>query len=431
MIKELFLKYPKKKFFLLALSGGIDSIVLLFQLLKWKKKYNKKIIVRAIHINHQSNARSKKAEKYCHSICQKNNIPLIIANIPKQKKYQNGFENYARTERYKIFKKFLLKNEILLTAHHLNDQCENIFLALKRRRGISGISGMNFSNLMADMLIVRPFINHTKEKIILWAKKKKLTWIEDQSNQETKHDRNFIRHKILSKIYKRWPYFLKNCTNSMRILSGEQEMLNNFLQKSLLDNMFIDGRLYLLNFQKMLNHHQYSLLKLWILKQSKIFPNFKILKRIFQQLLTSNNTNNKKIIFYKYEIYRYHMSMYCILKNESVKNNLQIWKNILLPIKLPKNLGFLVGLKNKNYGNKVPCPKKNQIISIQFQEKKKSNKKKIKNLWQKYNIPPWYRHKIPLLFYNNTLICALGVFILNYKNIKKKDYINISWIFPI
>ncbi|WP_075431724.1 tRNA lysidine(34) synthetase TilS [Buchnera aphidicola] len=436
MIKNLFLKYPKNNLFLLALSGGIDSIVLLFQMLKWKKKH-KKIKVRAIHINHHLNKNSERAQEYCFWICKKYKVPLIITDIPKQIKYIHGIEQDTRNKRYQIFKKFLLKNEVLLTAHHLNDQCENIFLAFKRKRGISSLAGIKYSNKINGIHIIRPLLNYDKKKITHWAKKKNLKWIEDKSNLNIKYDRNFIRHLILPKIYKRWPYFLKNCVNSIDILSEEREVLNIFLKKKLSKNIFIDGRLSLLNFKNMLKSLKFLILKLWIFNQSKIFPNANLLNRINNELIKFKNKKIKKIIFHEYEFYEYNLSLYCVLSSKKIKKNIFIWKNIFFPIKLPNNLGFLIGVKDKNFGMKIPKPKNKEIVTIQFQvtenieSNNKKNKKKIKNMWQKNKIPPWYRNKIPLIFYNHHLICALGVFNFTKKKEKTKKNIRILWFEPL
>ncbi|AEH39666.1 tRNA(Ile)-lysidine synthetase [Buchnera aphidicola (Cinara tujafilina)] len=391
MIKNLFIKYPENTLFLIALSGGIDSVVLLFQLLKWKKKY-KKINIRAIHINHNLNKNSKRAEEYCSKICKKHQIPLIITDIPKQTKYLDGPEQYFRNKRYKIFKKFLLKNEILLTAHHLNDQCENIFLSFKRRRGISGLSGIKFSNIIHNVHVVRPLLNYNKKQIISWAKKKKLKWIEDKTNKDITYDRNFIRYKILNTLDVHWPYFLKNCAISIEILSKEREVLDFLIKKYLLNNMFIDGRLYILKFKNILNHLQYSLLKLWLFHESKIFPNFNILYRIKNEIIPQDDKKNKKIIFHQYIIYKYHFSLYCIEHKKDIKKNNLIWKNLFFPIKLPENLGFLIGLKKHKHGNKIPYPKTNEIVSVNFQtcnniylNNKKTKKKNKKYMAKKQN----------------------------------------------
>lgn len=442
-IKKFISKYQKKKKkFLLALSGGVDSTVLLYQLLKWKKK-NKKITIRAIHINHNLHNKSKKTQKHCKTICKNNHIKIIIHNITIPEKNKYGVEGYARIKRLKIFKKFLLRKEILITGHNLNDQCENLFLSLKRKKSIQGLKGMDFLSRYEGIKIARPLILTKKEKIISWAKKKKISWIEDPTNQSNQYDRNFLRNNILSKIYQRWPYFLKNCTNSMKILSHDYHTLNFFILQFIKKNTFLDGKLSILNFNHLTLQVIYSILKKWLEINSNNSITKNITKRIYEEIILNKNFFNKRIIFSNREIRRFKQEIYYVIPHPNYSKKIIYWKNILKRIDLPNQLGTL--LPNKKFIQKknikifdiIPYPKKNVHISIRFYNKQNyinpitKEKINIKKIWQKNNIPPWLRNTIPLLFYNEMLISGIGIF--NAKNISQKyihekKMIQIKWI---
>ncbi|VFP80998.1 tRNA(Ile)-lysidine synthase [Buchnera aphidicola (Cinara kochiana kochiana)] len=435
-IQKLFLKYPQQKYFLLALSGGVDSIVLFTQLITYKKK-NPNIKIRVIHINHNLHLHSIKSQKYCEKICKKNNVHIIIDNINIPQKNKYGIEGYARIERLKIFKKYLLPKEILLTAHNLNDQCENIFLSLKRRAGICGLSGISYTSVYNDMKIVRPLIYTQKKKIISWAKSKQLIWIEDESNKHIKYDRNFLRNIILSKIYKRWPSFLKNCTKSMKILANEHKSLDFFILRFIKKNTFSDGSLYLIKFNQFKKEVKLSILKKWLIIND-IIPTYNILLRIYKEIIINKNYFNKKIIFNNREIRRFKETIYYIVPQKNITDIIINWKNVLKPVILPNKLGILVS-KKKNYKNqkiistyKIPFPEKNTLINICFYIKKKyvyaNQTIYIKKIWQKYNIPPWLRHSVPLLFYNKQLIAGIGVFVINNHFIQSEKYLKIQWL---
>ncbi|WP_075433695.1 tRNA lysidine(34) synthetase TilS [Buchnera aphidicola] len=446
-IKKLIKLYPEKKNFLLALSGGVDSTVLLYQLVQIKKKI-KDIFIRAIHINHNLYSQSKKFQQFCKNICIINNICIIVENIHIPQKNKYGIEGYSRKKRYELFKKNILPEETLLTAHNLNDQCENLFLSLKRSSGIRGLSGIKYCSEYQGITIIRPLIHISKKKIISWAKKNKINWIEDPSNKYNVYDRNFLRNKILSKIYKRWPNFLKNCTTSMHILTSDQKILNFFVLNFIKKNVFSDGSLSLLNFDNVIPEVRYSVLKKWLEALSKRIPSRNILKRINHEIILNKNFNNKKIIFFNYEIRRFKKTIYAFIPGDNIKNTIIPWKNIFIPLKLPNQLGFLKTKlvspdKNKKKKKilKIPYPKKNSLISIHFQIKKKyidkdTNKKlKIRKIWQKNSIPPWLRNKIPLLFYGQKIVAGIGLFnvndVLKNDTSRNKKYIRITWVNPI
>ena len=106
--------------FTIALSGGLDSMVLLDLLSKAKRSSD---VIKAIHINHNLHESSKEWVDFAKDACKKYKLPLIIESInPKQEGF--GLEAEAREQRYKKFKEIILDNECLLTAHHLDDQIE-------------------------------------------------------------------------------------------------------------------------------------------------------------------------------------------------------------------------------------------------------------------------------------------------------------------
>ncbi|VAX76323.1 tRNA lysidine(34) synthetase TilS [Buchnera aphidicola] len=436
LIKKLFSKYPNQKKFLIALSGGVDSTVLLHQLIIWNNKYNN-IKIRAIHINHNLHPHALSAQKHCENICKKNKIHITLKQIQISQKNKYGIEGSARKKRLKIFKKNLLPKEVLLMAHNLNDQCENLFLSLKRKRGSDGLSGMKFVSIYKKIIIIRPLLHIKKEKIISWATSNKIIWIDDPSNKYLQYDRNFLRNIILSKIHERWPYFLKNCIHSMKILASNQKSLNFFVQNFIKKNSFLNKDLSLLNFHSLPIEAIYSILKEWLEKRSSKSIKKNIIKRLHQEIIINKNYHNKKIIFNKKEIRRFQNTIYYIHPYKNIKKTILYWKNILIPLRLPNNLGELTYKQENILNNKkniyLPAPKKINSISIRFHISRKyichKTKKRIniKKIWQKYNIPPWMRNNIPLLFYDEIFIAGIGVFSMYKPPFKNKKYIKIIW----
>ncbi|AEO08473.1 cell cycle protein MesJ [Buchnera aphidicola str. Ak (Acyrthosiphon kondoi)] len=425
MIEKTISKY-KNKSFLIAYSGGLDSTVLLHQLLEIKKKYSIKI--RAIHINHNLTLLSKKWTEHCKKICDINSISLIIENININKKTSN-IEEKLRIKRYNIIYNHLFFDEILLTGHHMNDQCETFILSLKRGSGPTGLSSMSFETLFGTKKIVRPFLNKTKKELMFWAKKKHLHWIEDFSNLNIDYDRNFVRHTIIPVLEKRWPYFLKNCFRTTNICQQETRLLNYFLHEKIHDFIQFDDSLNIKDFKNIKKEICTALIRYWLLSKKIKIPSYKNIQCIYHQMIFSRIDANPKIILEKYEIRRYKESLYFIKKQINLKNTLLFWHKKYTKLILPNNLGNLI---KDNNGIELPAPKNNELINIRFQYEGyvlilgRNKKRKIKKIWQEKKIPPWLRNQIPLVFYNNNFISALGVFIININN-KNRGTWKISW----
>ncbi|CAL4318823.1 tRNA lysidine(34) synthetase TilS [Buchnera aphidicola] len=424
-INKKILKYKK---FLLAYSGGIDSTVLLYKLLKYKKK--KKISIRAIHINHQIHPKSKLWSEHCKKICKKNNVPIIIKKISIKKK---NIESNARKKRYKIFQKNLLPQEILLTGHNLDDQCETLLLSIKRGSGLKGLSGISYKKKIFKNYLFRPLLKVSRKKIEKWAISQNLQWIEDTSNYDISYDRNFLRHKIIPQINQRWKFFKKNCLKVSQIIYKEYQLLNKFISSIFKKNLYQKNILNIKKIQNMNPNIQYFILKKWIYLNIKKNLSYSFLTEIIKNILHKKK-KNPRIKLKKYEIWNYNEHLYLIKKTPKMKDFIIFWHYPYNKLKLPKKFGYLKIKNQKNIKNSsyIRAPKNQQMIKIKFHTNKKikinkKNPKTLKKIFNELQIPPWKRKKIPLLFYNNKFISAIGFFVTTKKyNINEKK-ISVIW----
>ncbi len=421
--KKINILSKKYKKFLIAYSGGIDSTTLLYSLKQNNNIKNKNI--RAIHINHNLSKLSKNIEKNCINICKKWKINLIIKNIYIKKK--NNIQNKFRKKRYKICIKNLINKEILLTAHHKNDQCETILLSIKRGSGLDGLSGIKKKLKIKKKIIIRPFLNIKKKIIIKYAKKNNLNWINDKSNKNIKFDRNFIRIKILPLIYKKWPFFLNCITRTSLICLKQKKLLEYFIKKKFKKILLYNNSLNIKKISKKKKQQWILILRKWIKINKKKMLSFKNINLLFNNLITKIKKIYFQLIFKEFIIYKYKNLIFLKNKNK-YKNKTIIWKNINKKIKLPNNIGYL-SINGNNKKNKIRKPYKNEIIYIKFNYKGTIylNKKiKIKKIWQKYKIYPWERKNKPIIFYNKKPIICPNFFITKYGKIKNNNFIIIK-----
>lgn len=188
----------------LACSGGVDSMVLADCLLKYQFNFS------IIHCNFQLRGdASFQDEKFVKSYATKNNLCLFTKSFHTEnsaKLNSTSIEMEARNLRYKFFQEIYHQQELdlILLAHHQDDQAETIFMRLIKGAGLSGLSGMKE---IRDDIYFRPFLNITKETILDYARENKIEYREDASNNENIYQRNHIRNKILPSIDKINPSF--------------------------------------------------------------------------------------------------------------------------------------------------------------------------------------------------------------------------------
>ncbi len=180
---------------LVAVSGGIDSMALLYVLNKYKDEL--KIKIKVAHLNHcLRDLEADKDEKLVCEFCKNLDIEFISEKIDIKKianKNKLGIEECARNERYKLFDKIVGKSGYIATAHTLSESLETVLFNLARgcfKNGLQGIPAVRGN-------IIRPFIEISKEEIKDYVSKHNIPYREDESNKSLEYNRNKIRHKLV------------------------------------------------------------------------------------------------------------------------------------------------------------------------------------------------------------------------------------------
>jgi tRNA(Ile)-lysidine synthase len=185
---------------LVALSGGPDSVFLLYLLYKFRTRL--KIKLSAIHINHGLRGKDAAAdEKFCSDYCLKMETDFIsVKKNVKSFSKKNGYslEEAGRILRYREFTRALKVRKLdkIATAHNASDNTETVLLNLIKGTGLDGISGIPAGR---DN-IIRPVLCFTKEEILAYLDRKNISFRIDKSNEDTNFERNYLRNKILPLI---------------------------------------------------------------------------------------------------------------------------------------------------------------------------------------------------------------------------------------
>jgi tRNA(Ile)-lysidine synthase len=200
-----------------GLSGGVDSMTLAY-MLKWLEKHQSGPKVKAIHINHGTRKENIDEENLVRDFCRTLLIPLTVEKI-ELSLIESNFENRARTARYKVFKEKAGLHSLVALAHHIDDSFEWSLMQQMKTTEPKSCLGIPVVN----GIVRRPFMCLTKDHILNFARKANIPWLEDQSNLNTRFDRNYMRNVIETKFKTRYPKLLKNYvlrTNKLAKLYG-------------------------------------------------------------------------------------------------------------------------------------------------------------------------------------------------------------------
>lgn len=204
---------------LCALSGGADSVVLLYVL---KNILNgTDIRLRAVHVNHCIRGdEAQRDEDFCRSLCGELSVPLTVRRVDAPafaKEKGVGLEEAARELRYRVFSEVLEDGEVVATAHNATDNAETVLFNLIRGAGSRGLAGIP---PVRDN-IIRPLIASDRDQIRSFAKQNEIEYVEDSTNSDTAYTRNFIRAEIIPRAKKLNPSFENTVLEASRHLREE------------------------------------------------------------------------------------------------------------------------------------------------------------------------------------------------------------------
>lgn len=214
---------------LLAVSGGVDSMVLLELMQTAAQKDCLTLTV--AHIDHRLRPESSVEADYLKQYCQKREITYYSKIWDEADKTKNT-EARARTIRYDFFAEIMKREEIslLLTAHHSDDQAETLLMKLTRGSTLSNLVGIRASQSFGSGTLIRPFLIFSKERLEQFAKQSKIVYFEDSSNQSDTYMRNRIRRQVVPLLKKENPKFLQHMADFSEQITLADEIIQSVIE---------------------------------------------------------------------------------------------------------------------------------------------------------------------------------------------------------
>lgn len=153
--------------------------------------------VSAVHVHHGLSPNADHWARFCAEQCASRSVPLAVHRLHLERKSGQSLEALARAGRYEHF--MSCDVDVIALAHHADDQAETVLLQLLRGSGPRGLSAMPLFRRGTPALL-RPLLSQTRETLAAYARTRGLGWIEDESNSDTTHRRNLLRHEIAPRL---------------------------------------------------------------------------------------------------------------------------------------------------------------------------------------------------------------------------------------
>ena len=415
-------KFNKANHLYVGYSGGLDSHVLLHVIIELIGKKR----ITAVHVNHQLSSNSDIWQKHCEDRCLEIGVDIICKTV-SIKNRGTGIEDAARNARYSVFEKLLKKNDLLILAHHADDQIETMLFRLFRGSGIKGMSGMPISRLLGNGELFRPLLPFFRRDLESYALANQINWIEDDSNLDIAFDRNFIRHKLIPTINERWPNSSFKLNRSANIFAESDFLINILAQKDFKIVKEVSERVgWSISIDKLNGFEiirQKNILRYWFNLHNLTLPSYAVLDNALNQMIGSKIDAEPIVSWGDLQLRRFNKKLYLLPLNfedpnysvkkkkgrELLEKNSIKWDGSSHLI-LPDSSSLCVKLKMKG-GLRIDVKKNLEIRFRSGGERCKpqgrSGSNTLKKLFQEYSLEPWLRNNIPLIYIDNRL-AAVG-----------------------
>lgn len=382
----------------IGFSGGLDSTVLLHGLAAMPAIKAK---ITAIHINHGLSPNADEWQRQAQVFCQTFSIPFIAEKVCFNR--QANIEEGARQARYAVFHKLVQTGDALLLAHHKNDQVETLLLHLFRGTGIDGLSAMSAKQTSGNGTLLRPLLNFTREQLYSYAQHQELSWVDDESNRDLRFKRNFLRQQVIPLLQQKWPALINNLAQTASHCAEAQSNLTDLAFMDYGDLKTHSNRLFLPALRNLSRARQINVLRVWFKNNALRFPSVAVVGQLLQ--LIQARVDAKPCVKWADYIIRRHADHLYLSKDEGIGNQQTlVWSNFPTPLNLGFNQGVLYAEKAKS-GVHIPL---DSMVEIRFRQGGEKillhgQTKSLKKLMQEWQIAPWLRSEIPLIFVNQQL----------------------------
>ena len=428
-----------------GLSGGVDSVVLLDML--GRLRNDLRLALSAVHVNHQISAHAQEWEAFCKALCQARGVALAVRRVQVPRD-GSGVEAAARNLRYQAYGG--LEADFVALAHHLDDQVETFLLQLLRGAGPKGLAAMPVlragkddplrgqvrrrmraegreiaaqhdissfiphpSSLIPHPCILRPLLAVTRNEIEAYAKARKLEWIEDDSNADSRHDRNFMRNELLPRLETRFPAYRETLSRATRNLADYSELAEELA--ALDAHAFDDGVVPVESLRGLSDARALNLLRRLFASRGLPMPHRTGLEEALRQCRDAGADSEVHVSFGSHGLRCFRGQVGIVEESGAMPIDWNTRWDGRRELLLPAGLGVLraraalgEGIAARHFAQQGATVR-SRSGGERMRPADDRPRRTLKNLLQETAVPPWERERMPLLFIGDALAWVPGI----------------------
>lgn len=398
---------PLPRRYCIAFSGGLDSSVLLHAMARLRPQLG--IPVCALHADHGLHRDSAAWAAWCVRRADELGLSCVSQRLQLDRGTGKGTEADARSARYAFLRDHMDAGDMLLTAHHRDDQAETLLLQLLRGAGVHGLAGMGVCKPWSLGYLARPLLAFGRDELLAYAQAQGLRWLDDPSNASEDFDRNYLRHRVMPQLRQRWPSAAQTLARSAGHCADAAGLLDVFADQDLMTTPPVPGRLPLTLLRDQSAPRRANLLRRWLRRAGAEPPHTRQLAQVLDGIDNTRNDAQPCLSWGAWAIHRFR-DQYWLLPHQlpapPMAGSGIAWRG--QQIDLPHGLGRLTWQNAANgldpqilHTTRVEI--RWRVAGIGCRPPGRDGTRSYKKLCQSFAIPPWIRERMPLIYLDGRL----------------------------
>lgn len=395
---------PEAKTLVVAYSGGRDSTALLHALCQ----IDRPMPVRAVHVCHHLEPEALSWDRHCQAFCRRQQVSLTRLDVHVAANGA-GLEAEARQARYAALQAHLQADEVLVTAHHAEDQAETFLLQALRGSGVAGLAAMPELKSFGQGQLWRPWLHMPRDWITAYARDRALPWVEDGSNLDTERARGYLRRHVWPALTAQWPAAARTLARSAGWIGQAREAIDELAQMDLQNAQTGSQSLAISALQSLSAGRLSQVVQLWLVENRLDPPTHRHIGEIIK-LLTAREHASPRVVYADTEIRRFDQQLYCMTRLPPAPvYTVWPWPAGQAGLALPRGCGWLS--MHAPMAADLDVSALQVVLAGQGERIKRADGREmaLSELLRQKRVPPWIRQRLPRLYWADTLIAVPGI----------------------
>lgn len=393
-LSQIIQAWPAASGYCIAYSGGADSTALLHAL-----SADAPSPLRAVHIHHGLHPEADDWATHCRRQCESLRLPYRCIEVQVHQQARHSPEDSARRARYEALEAQLEPGEVLLTAHHQDDQAETLLLQLLRGAGVAGLAAMKSWQSFGPGALGRPLLGWRRQDLVAWLQAQHIPWLEDPSNTDPSLRRNFLRHRIIPTLETVWPATVASLSRAAAHCREASDWIEAQAAVDLQTVITPEGSLDAVAVAGLPAPRARALLRHWFARLGAPVPSTVQLEEMRRQLDSAGQDRVPEVCWGDWVWRRWRGRLYAEPQVSAADNESEtgwVWRGGVMT--LPEPMGELRLVDHQDQPVELPGLRiTRRRPGDRLRRHRDTPSKSLKNWFNEQHVPPWRRDWVPLV----------------------------------